>query len=513
MSAISRKRKSFTVEEKRKIIAEVQQGHSKKKVIAEKYGIACSTLSTILKMEEEIMADTDFPQQKKRRTADHPELDESVKKWFLQCRDRGVPVDGPMLKEKASIFAEKLGHVEFKGSNGWLMNFKRRNGLICRKICGESGTVTNDVCLDWREELKPILEEFEGRDIFNADETGLFFKCLPDKTFTTQHDDCNDGKRSKERVTVLLGANMDGSEKLELFMIGKSAKPRCFKGVKSLPVEYSANRKAWMTSVLFEHWLKQLDKKMTSQKRKICLVLDNCTAHPTHVRSKSVKLKFLPPRTTSKLQPMDRGIIKNVKHKYRREVVRRYIADIDENKVTNITVLDAMHMLHKAWKNVEVSTISNCFKACGFSKDQENNDDEDEVILPSSLPLDESFVEDDDLAERLLSETNVNFSEFVSFDDDLPVTGLLTDEDILSSVNEREEDSDDELENAEEIRTVSMSEARAALEKVRLFLGQCDLQDEKDTTYNSLVNIDNIIDKNSSHFMIQKKITEFYAPS
>jgi len=55
-------------------------------------------------------------------------------------------------------------------------------------------------------------------------------------------------KIAKDRVTLLLAWNMDGSEKLEPLTIGKSKNPRCFKNVNRLPVDYQANRNAWMTS-------------------------------------------------------------------------------------------------------------------------------------------------------------------------------------------------------------------------------------------------------------------------
>ena len=57
--------------------------------------------------------------------------------------------------------------------------------------------------------------DYDPRDIFNADETGLFFKCMPDKTITFREDKCFGGKRITERVTVLLCANMTGTEKLK----------------------------------------------------------------------------------------------------------------------------------------------------------------------------------------------------------------------------------------------------------------------------------------------------------
>lgn len=88
----------------------------------------------------------------------------------------------------------------------------------------------------------------DPKNVFNADETGLFFKCLPDRILTFKNEKCHGGKLSKERVTLLFAVNMDGSEKLRLLFIGKSAKPRCFKNVKSLPVTYRNNKKSWMTT-------------------------------------------------------------------------------------------------------------------------------------------------------------------------------------------------------------------------------------------------------------------------
>ena len=55
---------------------------------------------------------------------------------------------------------------------------------------------------------------------------------------------CSGGKRNK--VTVLVCANMSGTEKVPLLVIGKFAKPRYFKGTATPPVLYEANRKAWI---------------------------------------------------------------------------------------------------------------------------------------------------------------------------------------------------------------------------------------------------------------------------
>ncbi|GFT96895.1 uncharacterized protein TNCV_1934391 [Trichonephila clavipes] len=42
-------------------------------------------------------------------------------------------------------------------------------------------------------------------------------------------------------------------------VIGKSAKPQCFKGINSFPTKYRSNKKAWMTTELFNEWLPSLN--------------------------------------------------------------------------------------------------------------------------------------------------------------------------------------------------------------------------------------------------------------
>lgn len=85
---------------------------------------------------------------------------------------------------------------------------------------------------------------------------------------------------SKDRVTVMVGANADGSERLPLLVIGKSKNTRCFKNVRSLPVEYNNSKKAWMTSEIFRAWLQKLNHRFQAQNRSVLLFIDNFPVHP-----------------------------------------------------------------------------------------------------------------------------------------------------------------------------------------------------------------------------------------
>lgn len=65
-------------------------------------------------------------------------------------------------------------------------------------------------------------------------------------------------------------------------VIGNTNKPRAFKtfGVKSLTIKYFAYKKAWMTSIIFEKILRNLNNEMVVEGREILLYLDNATHHP-----------------------------------------------------------------------------------------------------------------------------------------------------------------------------------------------------------------------------------------
>ena len=129
------------------------------------------------------------------------------------------------------------GLESFTASDGWLTNFMQRNGVGVIKFHGEATAVSVAVADEWKEKLKTILAGYSYEDVFNADELGLFYKMLPSQTLAVKKGKLNSGKSSKIRVTLLVGANASGNEKLPLLIIGKSAKPRCFKGIKKTILE------------------------------------------------------------------------------------------------------------------------------------------------------------------------------------------------------------------------------------------------------------------------------------
>uniref|UniRef100_A0A914VUI6 HTH CENPB-type domain-containing protein n=1 Tax=Plectus sambesii TaxID=2011161 RepID=A0A914VUI6_9BILA len=190
----------------------------------------------------------------------------------------------------------------FKASEGWLTNFKHHHSITFRSNQGEAGAIDMESLGKWQQQvLREELVKFSPDDIFNMDEAGLFLQLLPNTTLAFKGERCTNGKKSKERITVLVGANMSGTEKLPLLVIEKSAKPRCFKNAH-VPLNYTANKKAWMTGDVFESWLKNWDKKLKKDGRKVLLYIDNCSSHPLHIVLQNITMKFFPPNTTAMSQ-------------------------------------------------------------------------------------------------------------------------------------------------------------------------------------------------------------------
>lgn len=73
----------------------------------------------------------------------------------------------------------------FIASEGWLSNFKERHGITFKSIQGEAAAVDLKSVDAWREKvLRKVLVEYSPSDVFNIDETGLFWRLLPNKTMT-----------------------------------------------------------------------------------------------------------------------------------------------------------------------------------------------------------------------------------------------------------------------------------------------------------------------------------------
>ena len=371
----------------------------------------------------------------------YDDTDRAVWEWFLEACSRNIPFSNRLIQERALVYAEQLGHSAFSGSNGWLEKWMTRHNVRLSCLSGEVADVDASVVDDWSRRLQSLCEGYELRDIFNANETGLFYRALPSRSMVAKGDEAKGSKKAKERITALLACSAVG-EKLTPLVIGRSANPRCFRGVTAcLPVTYAVNKKAWMTSDLFQSWLNTVNIKMKSENRSILLFVDNCSAHP-HVVHNNVTLVFLPPNTTSRLQPCDAGIIQTVKMHYRK-LLRSILARMNEatcasDLVKSVNILDAIMFLRRAWDAVQPSTITRCFEKCGFVelsvREEENETAGEEVNLEMDLQF-------------LVHSAGTTWAEHSNCDQELATSYTEEDVDWEQRALERAVNKDKEIQN------------------------------------------------------------------
>jgi hypothetical protein len=252
---------------------------------------------------------------KKTRSSNLPKVEEALIIWIEKALECNLTITGFLIQQKALQFAELLGTTDFKASSGWLEKFKKRYSISAFNKHGESQSAPIKEIPKMREDLKAVIKQYQPDDVFNCDETGLYWKMEPTRGLST--GPLSGTKQSKDRITILLTCNATGTEKLIPLFIHKYQNPRPLNGISksSLPVDYYWNSKAWMQISIWNDYLKKLDNKMRRANRNILLLIDNA---PTHnlldsLNLTNVTIHCLPPNTTSHLQPLDAGIIHSFK--------------------------------------------------------------------------------------------------------------------------------------------------------------------------------------------------------
>jgi hypothetical protein len=331
---------------------------------------------------------------KRFKTSHFEDVEEKVVD-YLELRARLYRQDkcglsSDIIREKAMAIAANLGYAEgaFKASQGWISNVLRRHNKIGSNLHGEAGDMKEseriEIMSAWKTRTHQIIED-EGilpQCLYNADQTGLYYTKLPSKVYIDKEErgTTNGTKqmKSKDRLTLMVATAANG-EKLPLAMIGKSAKPTCFKFCGGVPPMFYKNQKnAWFDRSITVWWLNTVFWPSHLKKHgnvKALLLLDNCSAHFVDrqlVMAPEDKLKivFFPPNMTSNHQPADMGMIATIKVGYKASLLRTLLKIFDEEggfeKAAQQrrrqppgcrglayggkpTVLDAMEILNKIW--------------------------------------------------------------------------------------------------------------------------------------------------------------------
>ena len=231
--------------------------------------------------------------------------------------------------------------------------------------------------------------------IFNCDETGLYYRLLPQATLAMSFEKSADGrKKSKDRITINACSNASGSIKLPLQLIGKARRPRCFRGLdmQLLPVKYAGQTNAWMTTSIFSEWFHDVfvprvraELRSLGQECRAVLLLDNCSAHPDAEELVSADGQifafFLPPNVTSLIQPMDQGVLESLKRRYKKKLLHRLLLEdevgtniADFLKQVNMKVV--VDFAVESWKEITTTTLRKSWRKIMPMKDADETSNE-----------------------------------------------------------------------------------------------------------------------------------------
>lgn len=457
-----------------------------------KFGCQKTVAKTLKSQFEKIIAQHErvveegAEHRKSGRGAKFEEVEACLIRWVKHKLARGLPIPGALIKSQAIEFAKKIGcGNECHWTDGWLQKFRLRHGLKSKVIHGEANDAKEDGAASFRSNILPrLLEKYEEKDIFNADETGIMWRMLSNRSYVfAKSRNIRGSKKLKDRLTILVTVNMTGTEKLGL-VIGKSKNPLSFRG-RTFPstLEYDYSTKGWMTTVIWEKYLKRINQRMRFQNRKICLLVDNFSGH-TDPNCSNIEVVFFPPNTTSILQPCDQGIINSFKCHYRRLMSEKLLDIMDGSEehmaitqlVKKIAVFDACCMIHRAWDKVTCNTIVNAWKKGGFTS--QNFEDEEIACNVINEILNEENEAVNSLGELLQQLLGITVEEALEDAKDVVENGLkeenmeevedITDEAIIAEVQAAQKKTEividnDDSEDEDEPPPVTLKEARIAL--------------------------------------------------
>ncbi|XP_032710502.1 tigger transposable element-derived protein 1-like [Lontra canadensis] len=408
-------------------------------------------------------------------------------------------VDSIVVRLKAK---EIYGHVTqgqkhvkpFFASAGWLARFKRRYGVNNGKLAGEASSA-DEAAEEFKKYLVSVIQEkgYVEEQVFNADETGLFYKDFGKRTYVTQMACKARGfKPFQDYATLLLCANAKGDFKYKPLMVYRAQNPPALTGksVNHIPVHWRWNRKAWRTSDwLHNCFIPEVECYLQGRNLafRVLLILDNAPVHCCEELKNAhpnVEALFMHPNTTSLLQPLDQGIIKASKAHYTRELYSKALEALKSNMETtmldywkSVTLHNVIDYVGTAWDSIKQVTINSCWKNVwpdsvqdleGFEGVTENIKDSVKNIMHitwqiSGEGFDDMKEEDVEeiLAEKAVAPTNEDLDEMAK-----QGIGVSNDEDGV--------ESQPNTSRTDPLTVTKISEWNSALERIFSDMEECD---------------------------------------
>ena len=179
--------------------------------------------------------------RKHMRVAESKDLEDAVYKWYVQEHSVVVNVRGVDILDATVKLDAHMG-IHYSGSAGWLWRFCNCHGIHNKVVHGEAGSGDSGVVEPFRLKFQKLIkeEDLSLSQIYNADETCLFWCLLPTNIQAFKNEDKIPGKKFiKDKFSALPGANASSTHRLKSVVVWKAARPRCLEDcMHELPVVY-----------------------------------------------------------------------------------------------------------------------------------------------------------------------------------------------------------------------------------------------------------------------------------
>jgi hypothetical protein len=464
-----------------------------------------STITKILANKEKWLKEDTFGDAGQRvriRVEKYHKTNEALSLWVTAAMENRLILSGAILQNKALTFAMNFDdEKDFKASEGWLEAFKKRHGIRSYILHGESNSAPLDNLPEARSMLQDIISQYDLDDVYNADETGIFYRLLPNRTLSTTQT--SGTKKNKEQITILLACNSTGSHKIKPLVIGKAARPMTLRSLNmnNLLVTYQSNAKAWMTSEIFNKWLKTLNTQMVNRNKRILLLIDNASCHGKDHNLSNVTVKYFPPNMTSHLQPLDAGIIAACKAWYRRFHLSHLVDQYDGKiEMAKVSIKDAIYFLADSWNQITPETIHNCWTHVGIV-------DAELPLLPSNINVESDIHTDITYLINQLDidpEIRMSTEQFLEMDSAVASHETMSDVEIVEEVLRRFNPLPPEIDSEDEITPLPMT-AMQGKEMLEGALLWCEQQDEAEVNAEFLKKLRQLTRKATLKVAQQKK--------
>ncbi|XP_047494541.1 tigger transposable element-derived protein 1-like isoform X4 [Penaeus chinensis] len=213
--------------------------------------------------------------------------------------------------------------------------------------------------------------------VFVLSKTGLFWKRLPGQTFISKKEEFSSGfKARNDRFSLLLCANASGDSRLKPFLVYYTSKLKDLKvtSFQMLPVHWRYNRRASLTTIMFEDWFANCAIpeilaycKQKNIEEKALILVDSVIGQSDMINEihPYVKVIFMPSDISPSIQPPDQFAITQFLQLYTKTLLQNMLIFTEggdeshvEDFLKSYSIKEALFTIRDSWTAIKIPFLN-----------------------------------------------------------------------------------------------------------------------------------------------------------